>query len=131
VLTVADKAAALAAAIGSISCLFWTERVAEMNRDELFASIVAARPGRDDTVYVERRGQDYDWRIVPLGEAGTDAARPAADPDVWMSLSATWPLDDPARIRAFFEDLLAELESMADTTDRCRWPIDQPWPHFH
>jgi hypothetical protein len=131
VLTVADKAAALAAAIGSISCLFWTERVAEMNRDELFASIVAARPGRDDTVYVERRGQDYDWRIVPLGEAGADSARPAADPDVWMSLSATWPLDDPARIRAFFEDLLAELESMADTTDRCRWPIDQPWPHFH
>ena len=27
-----------------------------MNREELFASIVAARPDREDTVYLERRG---------------------------------------------------------------------------
>jgi hypothetical protein len=99
-----------------------------MTRDELFASIVAAGPGRGDVVYLERRGDSYNWRMV------TDAKTPsaAAAPDVWMSFSAAWPLDEPARLRAFFDDLLAELESMADTADRCRWPIDEPWPtHAH
>jgi hypothetical protein len=109
-----------------------------MNRDELFASIVAARPDRDDMVYLERRGQDYAWRIVPVdgmpvtaapdGSAAPDG--PVA-PDVWMSFSVAWPVDEPDRMRAFFDDLLAELESMADPADRCRWPIDEPWPHFH
>ena len=99
-----------------------------MTRDELFASIVAAGPGRGDVVYLERRGDSYNWRMV------TDAETPsaAAAPDVWMSFSAAWPLDEPARRRAFFDDLLAELESMADTADRCRWPLDDPWPnHAH
>jgi hypothetical protein len=99
-----------------------------MTRDELFASIVATGPGRDDLVYLERRGNSYNWRI--LTDVETDSA--AAAPDVWMSISADWPLDQPARLRAFFADLLAELESMADTADRCRWPIDDPWPdHAH
>jgi hypothetical protein len=101
-----------------------------MNRDELFASIVAARPGRDDTVYLQRCGQDYSWRILPA-DGGAGAGLTAKAPDVWMSVSTAWPVDDPARMRAFFDDLLAELESMADPADRCRWPIDQPWPHFH
>jgi hypothetical protein len=47
-----------------------------------------------------------------------------------MSFCAAWP-DDPERLRAFFDDLLAELESMVAPADRCRWPADQPWPHFH
>ncbi|MBV8347823.1 MAG: hypothetical protein JOZ49_09900 [Mycolicibacterium sp.] len=108
-----------------------------MNREELFASIVAARPGRDDLVYLERRGDAYDWRIVgatadSLGRCPSSiGSATAADPDVWMSFSAAWPTDDPARLRAFFDDLLAELESMADPADRCRWPLDEPWPHFH
>ena len=102
-----------------------------MNREELFASIVAAGPGREETVYLERRGQDYDWHIVPLGRAITDSPRQADAPDVWMSFSAAWPVDDPRQMRAFFDDLLAELESMADSADRCRWPIDEPWPHRH
>ena len=99
-----------------------------MTRDELFASIVAAGPGRGDVVYLERRVDSYNWRMV------TDAETPsaAAAPDVWMLFSAAWPLDEPARLRAFFDDLLAELESMADTADRCRWPLDDPWPnHAH
>ena len=37
-----------------------------MTRDELFASIVAAGPGRDDLVYLERRGDSYDWRILTV-----------------------------------------------------------------
>jgi hypothetical protein len=100
-----------------------------MNREELFASIVAARPGRDDLVYLECRGDAYDWRIV--GATADSRSVSAADPDVWMSFSAAWPIDDPARLRPFFVDLLAELESMADPADRCRWPLDEPWPHFH
>jgi hypothetical protein len=99
-----------------------------MNRQELFASIVAARPGRDDTVYLERRGDSYNWRIVPLDTVVT--ATTVDDPDVWMCFSATWP-DNLNRTRAFFDDLLAELESMANRDERCRWPLDEPWPHSH
>ena len=39
-----------------------------MTRDELFASIVAAGPGRDDLVYLERRGDSYDWRFLTVVE---------------------------------------------------------------
>jgi hypothetical protein len=99
-----------------------------MNREELFDSIVAARPDREDTVYLERRGDSYNWRIVRTKSVA--APSPDDSPDVWMSLSAAWP-DDPGMMRAFFDDLLAELESMADRTDRCRWSLDDPWPHSH
>jgi hypothetical protein len=100
-----------------------------MTRDELLASIVAARPGRDDLVYLERNGDAYQWHLV----AGDKMPPSDAAPDVWMSLSAAWPLDEPVRLQAFFDDLLAELESMANTADRCRWPIDDPWqlPSHH
>jgi hypothetical protein len=98
-----------------------------MTRDELLASIVAACPGRDDLVYLERTGDAYAWRMVAAGEV----AAPEAAPDVWMSFSAAWPLDDPDRLHVFFDDLLAELESMAGGANRCRWPIDEPWPHRH
>jgi hypothetical protein len=93
----------------------------------MFASIVAARPGRDDLVYLERRGDAYDWQMVTAGQLPTNATAP----DVWMSFSGAWPLNEPARLRMFFDDLLAELESMAGGADRCRWPVDQPWPHQH
>jgi hypothetical protein len=101
-----------------------------VNVDQLFASIEADRPGRDDVVYVERRGQEYHWRIVPAGGAITPRAEAGPEPDTWMSLSADWPAD-PQRLRTFVIDLLAELESMAARTDRCRWPLDEPWPHRH
>ncbi len=101
-----------------------------MNREELFDSIVAARPDREDTVYLERRGDSYNWRIVPTQSIVADARSPDDDPEVWMSFSAAWP-DNPDMMRAFFDDLLAELESMADRTDRCRWPLDDTWPHSH
>ncbi|MDT5255155.1 MAG: putative dimethyl sulfoxide reductase chaperone [Mycobacterium sp.] len=98
--------------------------------DELFASIEANRPGRDDVVYLERRGDDYAWRIVPPGGAITPITEAGPEPDAWMSFSVSWP-SDPHRLRALFDDLLAELESMVDRTDRCRWPVDEPWPHSH
>lgn len=103
-----------------------------MNRQQLFTSIVAARPGRDDIVYLERRGDDYEWRLVSVGDTPVEPVLPAgASPDVWMSFSAAWPVDDPDGMQAFFDDMIAELESMADKADRCRWPIDEPWPHSH
>ena len=86
-------------------------------------------------MYLARRGDDYDWWIVRPGDA-TDAARdsrPEADnpePDTWMSFSAFWPVDREG-LRAFFGDLLAELDSMATRADRCRWPVGEPWPNFH
>jgi hypothetical protein len=101
-----------------------------MDREQLFASIVAACPDRDDLVYLERRGQRYSWRLLNNGDLIADMPA-SGGPDVWMSFSAAWPVHDAARMRAFFDDLLAELESMADYTDRCRWPLDDPWPHIH
>ena len=101
-----------------------------MKVDELYASIEANRPGRDDVVYLERRGDEYDWWIVASGDAPQPVRTDHADPEVWMSFSATWPAE-PERLRSFFDDLLAELESMAAGADRCRWPVDEPWPHFH
>jgi hypothetical protein len=104
------------------------ERIVKV--DELFASIEANRPGRDDVVYLERRGDEFDWWIVPADGATQPIRRDQRDPDVWMSFSAAWPVE-PERFRPFFDDLLAELESMAAAADRCRWPVDEPWPHFH
>lgn len=101
-----------------------------MNRAELFGSIVAAGPDQDDIVYIERRGDDYAWRLVPAG-AGFPEPPDGPGPDVWMYYSGAWPLNEPARLPEFFDDLLAELESMAGGSDRCRWPLDEPWPHGH
>jgi hypothetical protein len=106
-----------------------------VNVKELYASfealIEANRPGRDDVVYLERRGNEYDWWIVRAGEVITESQKPdRREPDAWMSFSADWPAD-PKRLRAFFADLLGELESMATRADRCRWPIEEPWPHSH
>ena len=105
-----------------------------MKRDKLFASIEALieanRPGRDDIAYLERRGEEYDWRMVGTDGALIPGTRGKPEPDAWMSFCAAWP-DDPERLRAFFDDLLAELESMVAPADRCRWPAGQPWPHFH
>jgi hypothetical protein len=101
-----------------------------MNREELFSSIVAACPDREDTVYLERRGEAYEWRIVPVDGIAVGSPSSDGDPEVWMSFSAPWPRN-PDKMREFFDDLLAELESMAAATDRCRWPLDDPWPHTH
>jgi hypothetical protein len=98
--------------------------------DELFASIGANRPGRDDVVYLERRGDEYRWWIVPPDGATHPVRGEQPDPDAWMSFSAAWP-HEPQRLRVFFDDLLAELESTVAGADRCRWPVDEPWPHFH
>ncbi|UQX12451.1 hypothetical protein [Candidatus Mycobacterium methanotrophicum] len=47
-----------------------------MTRDELFASIVATRPGRDDLVYLERCGDSYNGRMVMAAEVPPATAAP-------------------------------------------------------
>lgn len=99
-----------------------------MDRAELFKSLADAAPSAEDIVYVARHGTDYSWHRVSPGE-GQPASSAAAD--VWMYFSGAWPQDDPVRLTAFCEDMLAEMESMAGGEDRCRWPLDQPWPLAH
>ena len=110
-----------------------------MNVEELFASfealIEANRPARDDVVYLARSGDDYDWCAVRIDEATGAFGDPIpprghSGPDTWMSFSADWP-KNREELRAFFGDLLAELESMATRADRCRWPVGEPWPRAH
>lgn len=98
-----------------------------MDRNEFVRSIEGAPPAAQDMVYVERRGQDYGWRVL----ARDDWTPPSEGADVWMYFTGDWPADDPGRLAAFCDDLLAELESMAGGADRCRWPLDQPWPTMH
>ncbi len=104
-----------------------------MDRAELFTSLAQAPPGPTDTVYVERRGAEYSWRVFAQDGVGPEGAiaKPGVDADVWMYFSGAWPREDPAASQAFCEDMLAEMESMAGGDDRCRWPLDQPWPHLH
>ena len=103
-----------------------------MTREELFDALRAAHPADDDPVYLQRSGEDYAWSHVQAGADMFDA-RPgaAALPDAWLYYSGRWPNGDTGRWRAFFEDLLAEMEAMAGGADRCRWPLDDPWPHSH
>lgn len=103
-----------------------------MNRDELYKAILAARPGGDDVVYIERRGEDYAWRRM-LQDTTVYAPAHENLPDVWIFYAGQWPANDgaPDLWRQFFDDLIEETESMAGGMDRCRWPFDQPWPDRH
>ncbi len=99
-----------------------------MDRNELIASVLAARPSPGEMVYVERRGDEYAWHGV-RDAAGFAVASPGVGyPDAWMWFSGNWPVDDPTRLGAFVDDLLAEMESAVGGSDRCRWPLDAPWP---
>jgi hypothetical protein len=99
-----------------------------MDRSQLFASLAEAPLNADDIVYVERRGTQYSWALVT---PGTQPPASTAGADVWMYFSGSWPQDDPVGSEAFCADMLAEMESMAGGDDRCRWPLDQPWPQLH
>jgi hypothetical protein len=47
-----------------------------MTRDELLASIVVARPGRDDLVYLQRCGDSYTWQLVGSGDTPPSGKTP-------------------------------------------------------
>jgi hypothetical protein len=96
----------------------------DLTRDELSRALAAAQPESGAMVYVERRGDAYRW----------GAGAPAADddpPDAWIFYTGDWPVAGGDRWRAFFTDLLAEMDSMIGGPDRCRWPLDDPWFHRH
>lgn len=102
-----------------------------VTEEEAFEAIVAARPGPEDMLFVGRRGKDYSCRVVTLGEPMT----PDVDgefPDAWMFSNVAWPVDqDGDAQRRFFDDLVAEMETMAAGADRCRWEFDDPYGYRH
>jgi hypothetical protein len=102
-----------------------------MDRIQLLAEIVAHPPAPGVTVYLERRDDDFDWQCV---EAGSPLPAPGAanpPPDAWLFYAGRWPLEDKDRFRAHLDDLIAEMDSMSGGADRCRWPLDQPYPVRH
>lgn len=105
-----------------------------MTRDELFLDIMTVCPSTDDVVYIGRRGEDYAWSCAKLGTCMPErTSGSGVFPDSWIYYSGRWPSknDDINRWREFLDDLLAEMESMSGGADRCRWPLDDPWPHGH
>jgi hypothetical protein len=102
-----------------------------MDRQRLLAAIVEARPGPADVIYVERRGEEYDCRVTGPEEALMLGGGGPGFPDVWIYWSGEWPADDAVRQETVFVDLLEEMESMVGGSDRCRWPLDEPWPRRH
>jgi len=102
-----------------------------VDEEQLLVAIIDARPGPADVVYVERRGDEYGCRVTGPEEDLLIGGGAGGFPDVWIYWSGEWPADDADRQRAVFADLLEEMESMAGGSDRCRWPLDEPWPHRH
>ncbi len=103
-----------------------------MTLEELFTELVATCPAPGDTVYVARRGDDYQWRALPEGEPVLGPTPGDELPDAWLYHTSRWPTDgDPTRERAYFDDLIAEMDSMTGGPDRCRWDLDDPYYHGH
>ncbi|MGI9018112.1 MAG: hypothetical protein ACR2HR_13575 [Euzebya sp.] len=102
-----------------------------MDRDTLITrlSTVALQP--DQVLYLERRGEEYAFSVV-----GSEAAlRPGdgteAPLDSWIYYSGAWSTEDQDRFVALVDDLIDEMDSMSGGSDRCRWPLDQPYPQQH
>jgi hypothetical protein len=106
-----------------------------MDRAQLLTEFTGARAEPGEAVFVERRGEDYRWSLLPPDEVpvlGADAAGDGTPgPDAWIIYSGGWPADRPDAMAPFLDDLLAEMESMCGGADRCRWPLDQPYPPRH
>ena len=104
-----------------------------MDRARLLTDLAGARIAPGAVLYLERRGADYGWRRLRPGIVpGPAPAAPGGSlPDAWLFYSGPWPANRPADVPGFLDDLLAEMESMAGGSDRCRWPLDQPYPHVH
>jgi hypothetical protein len=100
-----------------------------MDRTQLLAEIASAQVQPDDVLYLERRGDDYAWHLAQPDTASPPPGEPG--PDAWMFYSGPWPQSRPDDLPVFLEDLLAEMESMCGGADRCRWPLDQPYPVRH
>lgn len=102
-----------------------------MDRAQLLAELAGAGNQPGEAVFVERRGEDYRWRCLPPGAVPALAPDELPGPDAWIVYSGPWPADRPEDLFPFLEDLLAEMESMCGAADRCRWPLDEPYPAGH
>lgn len=101
-----------------------------MHRKDLLDAILASPPTAGEMLYVARRGDEYrcarihaDRILAPQGGG--------EGPDAWIYYGGSWPVENRPRCEAILDDLLAEVESMTGGIDRCRWPLDDPWPHGH
>lgn len=101
-----------------------------LTSDQLSQAILEARPKPSEVLCIARWGERFEWSRAD-GEEMRNAWSGRALPDAWIFYSGSWPVDDGDRWAAFFDDLLAELDSMSGGIDRCRWPLDEPWPHGH
>ncbi|MGH9072165.1 MAG: hypothetical protein ACRDX8_13620 [Acidimicrobiales bacterium] len=104
-----------------------------MTLEEMFADLVAAPPAPGVSLYVSRRGDEYRWRLLVEGEVATGMAPGDEMPDAWLYHTGGWPEGgDPERERAFFDDLMLEMDSMTGAgADRCRWDPEDPYYHRH
>jgi hypothetical protein len=102
-----------------------------VTEEEVYDAIVASKPGPDEILFVGRAGKEYSWRSVPPGEP-MSAEVEGVFLEAWMFSTIAWPTEaDEATQRAFFDDLVAEMETMADGADRCRWEFDDPYGYRH
>ncbi len=102
-----------------------------MTEEEVYEAILAAKPGPEEILFVGRTGKEYAWRSVPPGEP-MSAEVDGVFLDAWMFSTVPWPVEaDEETQRAFFVDLVAEMETMADGADRCRWEFDDPYGYRH
>lgn len=103
-----------------------------MDRAQLLAELAGAGAQPGAVVFVARRGEDYRWSRLPPGEFPVVTSEAQPGPDAWIFYSGPWPaVNRPQDLPPFLEDLLAEMESMRGGADRCRWPLDQPYPPGH
>lgn len=101
-----------------------------MHREDLLDAILAAPPSAGEMLYLARRGEEYRCAGMPTANILTPPVD-TEEPDAWIYYGGVWPVEDRGRCAAILDDLLAELESMTGGIDRCRWPLDEPWPHGH
>jgi len=99
-----------------------------VDREQLLSTILTADPQPGELVYVERRGDSYSWHREGDGEQPT----PPDPADAWIYYSWQRVLGKRETASAMLDDLLAEMETMTGCGgDRCRWPLDEPWPMEH
>ncbi|WP_433658950.1 hypothetical protein ACQPW1_42480 [Nocardia sp. CA-128927] len=97
-----------------------------MDREQLLNTILTVDPQPGDLVYVERRGNSYAYHGGGEGPAGQEPA------DTWIYYCWQRAVGDRVAAREMLDDLLAEMESMIGSgADRCRWPLNEPWPRTH
>lgn len=102
-----------------------------MTEEEVFEAIVASKPGPDEILFIGRTGKDYSWRSVPPGEP-MSAEVDGVFFDAWMFGNVAWPTgNDLDEQRRFFDDWVAEMDTMDAGVDRCRWEFDDPYGLRH